>query len=654
MQKKYVSANISIVEQDQFNGMMIILRDISTIMKNEMQIQMLSQAVEHSPNSIVITDADGNIEYVNESFEKMTGYTFEEVVDKNPRILKSPDTHLLVYKDLWNTISSGRVWHGHLKNIRKNGTAYWEEVSIAPVLDEKTGNIKNYLAMKQDITIERELKETMKLERQNLTSLLESAPVGILLIDEQYRINRMNGRIRHMFENIDDISHLYDYIQNENAHNVAENDYTIKSIIDRVLKEKKEVEAKEILWESADGKTYIWIRVNATSVELQGDRFALVSLDDVTNQKNMEKQLEIAMKEAREADNAKSMFLANMSHEIRTPINGILGMTELTLDTDGLDKEQRDNLNMVKYSSNNLLSIINDILDISKIDANKIKLEHIPLSIKEIAINAKKAFEFKAKEKEIDFILSIPEDMPEYFVGDPYRIQQVLNNLLSNAVKFTGDGHVKLQVYSNKKQNDVHKVRIEIQDTGIGISKEDQKALFESFSQVDSSITRKFGGTGLGLAITKKLVELMGGKITVNSQKGIGTVFTVSLNLHETSGVLEQTKENIVPVLPNDDEHIKALVVEDDKVNMTIAKDILEKSGYEVSMAVNGLEAVQKAKSGNYDFILMDIQLPEMDGITASKIIKKYYEEKDYVPIIAVTAYALKGDRERFFKRRDG
>lgn len=235
----------------------------------------------------------------------------------------------------------------------------------------------------------------------------------------------------------------------------------------------------------------------------------------------------------------------------------------------------------------------------------------------------KKAFEFKAKEKEIDFILSIPEDMPEYFVGDPYRIQQVLNNLLSNAVKFTGDGHVKLQVYSNKKQNDVHKVRIEIQDTGIGISKEDQKALFESFSQVDSSITRKFGGTGLGLAITKKLVELMGGKITVNSQKGIGTVFTVSLNLHETSGVLEQTKENIVPVLPNDDEHIKALVVEDDKVNMTIAKDILEKSGYEVSMAVNGLEAVQKAKSGNYDFILMDIQLPEMDGITASKIIKK-------------------------------
>ncbi len=139
--------------------------------------------------------------------------------------------------------------------------------------------------MKQDITIERELKETMKLERQNLTSLLESAPVGILLIDEQYRINRMNGRIRHMFENIDDISHLYDYIQNENAHNVAENDYTIKSIIDRVLKEKKEVEAKEILWESADGKTYIWIRVNATSVELQGDRFALVSLDDVTNQK---------------------------------------------------------------------------------------------------------------------------------------------------------------------------------------------------------------------------------------------------------------------------------------------------------------------------------------------------------------------------------
>lgn len=645
--KKYVSANISLVDQDNFSGVMIILRDISKIMHNEMQIRMLSRVVEKSPNSILITNNQGQIEYVNESFEKLTGYTFEEVVDQKPNIFKSGETPDDVYESLWGTINSGRVWHGNIKNKKKNGQYYWEEVFIAPVTDDKTGKISQFIGMKQDITLEINLREAMKVERQNLTALLDLAPVGIMLVDERGRIQRMNGKIRKMFEYFDIISKIHDYIQNEEVYNKAKNKLLLREIIKEAVINKVDVEDEELLWESFDSGRLMWLRIHATPIELQDKTFALVAIDDITGRKELEFQLEIAMEEAKEADKAKSMFLANMSHEIRTPINGIIGMTELTLETEGLTAEQIENLNMVKYSSNNLLSIINDILDISKIDANKIKLENIPFNLNEIATNAIKAFTYIAKEKDIELVLSLPDDLPSHFMGDPYRLQQVLNNLLSNALKFTDDGQVKFSVYGTKKHNDQYRISFEIQDTGIGISKDDQHLLFKAFSQVDSSITRKYGGTGLGLVITKKLVELMGGRLTYNSQKGIGTVFTVVLLLKETQATITETKptvsllENMAPDQPK-----HALVVEDDKVNMTIAKDVLTKAGFEVAMAVNGLEAVNQCKQSVYDVIIMDIQLPEMDGITASKIIRKNY--KTYVPIIAVTAYALKGDRERF------
>ena len=646
--KKYISANVSFVEQDNFSGLMIILRDIHRIMENEMQIRMLSRAIEKSPTAIVITNADSTIQYANDTFESMTGYNFTEVYGQRMHILKSGYTPEDTYKDMWQTISSGQIWHGNLKNRKKDGSFYWESASIAPVIDEHSGRIIQYIAMKQDITLEMNLRETMTQERQNLRTVIDSAPVGIILIDRDLNIMRLNNRVRSMMEAIHPDMSIRDLIINESMLNQATNLYTIESIIHQVLMEREDVDQFDLEWNMPD-KPSVWFRINATAIELQNKHFALVAIADLTETKALEKQLEVAMEEAKEADKTKSLFLANMSHEIRTPINGIIGMTELTLESNGLTMEQRENLHMVKYSSNNLLSIINDILDISKIDANKIKLEHIPFNIKEICTNALKSFEYLAKEKGIDLILSLPEDFPEFYMGDPYRIQQILTNILGNAVKFTSDGHVKLSLFITKKPNDQYRLSLEVQDTGIGISQEEQENLFKSFTQGDSSITRKYGGTGLGLTITKKLVTLMDGRLSLNSSKGIGTVFTVVLVLPvATSLIKANTSAPNSDLLANEEKSSHCLVVEDDKVNMTIATEILKKAGFHVDQAINGLMAVEMAKEFAYDFILMDIQLPEMDGATAFEHIRAYYRDKRYIPVVALTAYALKGDRERF------
>lgn len=493
------------------------MKDYDERLNSILDFEVLLQAVEQSPSTIVITDTCGNIEYVNPKFTELTGYTVEEALGVNPRMLKSGEHPKSMYRELWKTIWSGKVWSGIFHNKKKDGELYWESARIAPVKN-KENRITHFIAIKEDITIVKKMEE-----------------------------------------------------ENQRAKEVAEI-----------------------------------------------------------------------------ANKAKSQFLANMSHEIRTPLNGIKGMIDLTLLTE-LTEEQKENLLIAQDCVSTLMKVINNILDFSKIEAGKTVIEYEEMNLKKFIENVIKTHAVKAKEKGIDLFYHISPDIPEQLVGDSIKIKQILNNLLSNSIKFTEKGKVQLTV---EKEEDYDEENIalmfKVEDTGIGIDKEGIARLFQSFSQVDGSITRKYGGTGLGLAISKSLANMMNGDIWVESEKGKGSTFYVTLKLklsRTEEKVLESKKEEVSE--PNN--KYKILIVDDDKINQRITTDMLCGKGHEVQIANNGVEALKILKKNKFDLIFMDIQMEKMDGVETTKLIRKCEEDRaTYTPIVALTAYAIKGDREKF------
>ncbi len=373
---------------------------------------------------------------------------------------------------------------------------------------------------------------------------------------------------------------------------------------------------------------------------------------DLTNSLLHKQQIELrAAKEAAEsATLAKNEFLANMSHEIRTPMNAIIGLTQLTLETK-LDQHQRDYLKRLSFSAETLLGIITDILDFSKIEAEKLSIEERELEIHELLNQVVNLFEPTAAEKGISLQLSIAPDTPNRLIGDPLRITQVLSNLISNALKFTEHGsvivHAELADHHYRKAL----LRFQITDTGMGIDSLQAERLFQPFTQADGSILRRFGGTGLGLSIAKKLVELMNGSINFSSTPGKGSTFafTVMVSIPtEEIPITEEKEEN--PLVISEPVHgARILLVEDNKLNQFVAKEFLTKAGLLVTIANNGDEGVEQVRSGSFDAVLMDMQMPVMDGIQATRMIRKL-PGAEKLPIIAMTAAAQESDRLACFE----
>lgn len=352
-----------------------------------------------------------------------------------------------------------------------------------------------------------------------------------------------------------------------------------------------------------------------------------------------------AQQEAIQASEIKSQFLANMSHELRTPLNAVLGMSELLGDTD-LDSEQQELVETILNSGKSLLELINDTLDYSKLEAKKISLENIHFNLREAIQSVLLTFRGQCHLKNLGCKIDIDDNLSHYFMGDPLRIKQVLLNLISNAIKFTQQGGIEIRLTQTAIENDFQHIKFSITDTGIGITKENRVSLFDSFHQVDASTTRKFGGTGLGLAICKQLVELMQGEITVNSQLNRGSNFSFTLPLL-VSFEQSETEYNDNAETDLIDKNAKILLVEDDKVNQMVAQKLLEKQGFSCDIAQNGLEAIELLKLTDYDLVFMDMQMPQMGGLEATRIIRQSDSGviDPQVIILAMTANAMESDR---------
>ncbi len=732
----------------------VTVRDVSERRRAELEMRKLAQAIDQTPTSVVITDVDGLIEYVNPHFTKSTGYDFAEVRGRNPRMFKSGNTPASVYEDLWHTITRGEIWRGELVNRKKNGELHVEMTLISPVTDAE-GKVTHYVALKEDITdrkhAERQLlfnravvensapmfwvstegsaryanaaalrhfgltgeeflhtripdwdpdypvdrlpllvqelqaspapkvfetrhrrkngvimdveitaflaeregemlficsvvdisdrkraQAMILAERARLQGMLDTAPVGVALT--------VDGVVRLANPRITELVGLA--VGGRATDRYA--DPADRARIQQLLQGSGVARDLELTMIAPDGSPRT-VLANLMATEFEGRPGILGWLTDIGKIKQAELEIVRAREMAEEATKAKSDFLANMSHEIRTPMNAIIGLSQLALNS-GLEPKQRNYIEKVHRSAENLLGIINDILDFSKIESGRLTMESVEFRLEDVLESLANLLGMKAEEKRLELLFNAAPDLPTSLIGDPLRLGQVLLNLGNNAVKFTERGEVVIGIELAQQTDESIEMHFWVRDTGIGLSEAQLARLFQSFSQADASTTRKYGGSGLGLAISKRLVELMHGRIWVESTPGVGSTF------HFTAQFGRQRSIQPRRMFRADElQGTRLLVVDDNSAAREILQAMARSFGLDVDTAADGEEGLRliaeaEAAGRPYHVTLMDWKMPRLDGVSCVQKLREL-GVKDRPTFIMVTAFgrdeALGFARER-------
>jgi len=590
---------------------------------------------------VSITDLQGNITYANDRFCNISGYDRGSLLGANHRIVNSGCHPASLFAEMWDSITHGRVWHGEVCNRRKDGALYWVDATIVPLLGSD-GLPEQYIGIRTDITTRKTFEAQLAEQLRFVEVLLEATPTAIYLKDVDGRYLRFNKAFEELFGIRREAwvgKTVFDLVPGEAAQ--------MMHAKDQELLQNGAVQTYEAAFtHRATGQLRDGLYWKAALTDSEGKITALVgTILDITEKNRFEQELRDAKRTAEAANQAKSDFLANMSHEIRTPMNGVIGMTDLALGTN-LDPTQREYLSIVRSSAQSLMVILNDILDFSKIEAGKLNIEKVEFPLRDWIGETLKTLVARADKKGLVLQSQLAANLPDRVLGDPVRIRQVLTNLVDNAIKFTGQGGVYLDVRCTASDAGHSELQFSVRDTGIGIPADKQQGIFEAFTQADTSTTRQFGGTGLGLTICARLVELMGGRIWVESVAGQGSTFHFTVRVENMGTTQAPLAAPAVETVALPGKALRVLLVEDHPINQMLATTLLKKWGHTVVLAKNGQEGVDMFPAQPWDIVLMDMQMPVMGGLDATRLIRASESPGRRTPIVAMTANAMESDKQ--------